>query len=811
MRQRRADEGEESSFGADASSSPSGSAGAVRADASDATAATVKSRTPDVGSVPGARRGFFPRPLRVLNIVSNEAMERLAFYGVRAVLVLYLTQSLGMSAAAAVSAFSLFSAVAYISPLLGGYLADAVVGKLHTIIGFNAVYLVGLLTLAVGAFVAPASLGATWAGLICIGLGAGGIKPNISPFGAEQIEAEVRAEAAADAIAASSSGNESNPASVAAPVSASARDDDLEQRKSSFFSFFYWSINIGSLVAFIAIPLIRVAAGFGWAFMTCLFFLLASIAVFIVPICCWGGRVYYDAPPSVDSAWNRCGRIAARCCAYRCCKAPADVAHILFVDSMEESESRVDGKVIIGPAQPPGIVHAATSGAGDSGIAGASTDGARATASDVIGSVFGGGGDDVVDEAHALLGVSNNSNPLRTSLVPLFASDDAWPGECTCVNSAVYHELRRIAAAAFPVSLPANRLGVQVVMLRHAAGGAVSGALGRGATTSCSCACCCCCCGGGRLHFDPPPHAALLPLAPAAAVADTLDCAGASEGSEILATDYASLRQVQASARDVRDVLRLLPIFAVLPIFWCVFDSTGSVWLLQRLNMGYCLGLLCLEPDMLGFLNPALVIILIPIFDQCLMPCLERCGTGLDGRRSWLFPTPLRKMAAGMQIGALAFITSGFLQLGIDAQGPPPVQPLNQWLQLPQYLLVTIAEILVSITGLEFAYSQSPPDMKSTVLALYFLCISVGDMLTAVLFTGMTNSGISTAAILFIFAALVSVAGFIFIALAAHFKERAPLSSTGASAGSCGEWQAGEAMEAQHRGGGDSVPSNKSH
>jgi dipeptide/tripeptide permease len=231
------------------------------------------------------------------------------------------------------------------------------------------------------------------------------------------------------------------------------------------------------------------------------------------------------------------------------------------------------------------------------------------------------------------------------------------------------------------------------------------------------------------------------------------------------------LRETQGAARDVRDVLRLLPIFAVLPVFWCVFDSTGSVWLLQRLDMAMCLGLLCLEPDMLGFLNPLLIIILIPVFDQLLMPCLERCATDAAGRRSWLYPTPLRKMAVGMQFGALAFVISGALQAGVVARGPGA---LNQWLQLPQFLLITVAEILVSITGLEFAYSQSPPDMKSTVLALYFLCISIGDMLTAVLYSGMSNSGLDMTAILFVFAALTSAAGIIFIVLAAMYTEKPP-------------------------------------
>jgi POT family proton-dependent oligopeptide transporter len=150
--------------------------------------------------------------------------------------------------------------------------------------------------------------------------------------------------------------------------------------------------------------------------------------------------------------------------------------------------------------------------------------------------------------------------------------------------------------------------------------------------------------------------------------------------------------------------------------------------------MSRCAGALCLEPDALGVLNPLLIILLIPLFDQALMPCLERCGTDAAGRRSsWRYPSPLRRIAAGMQVAALSFAASAALQAAIDAAPPHSV---SQFWQVPQFLLLTVSEILVSITGLEFAYAQSPPDMKSTVLALYFVSISIGDLLTALLYTG---------------------------------------------------------------------------
>ena len=53
------------------------------------------------------------------------------------------------------------------------------------------------------------------------------------------------------------------------------------------------------------------------------------------------------------------------------------------------------------------------------------------------------------------------------------------------------------------------------------------------------------------------------------------------------------------------------------------------------------------------------------------------------------------------------------------------------WL-LPQYTVVTIGEILFSITSMEFAYSQAPPSMKSVLQALYLMTTAVGNLITMV-------------------------------------------------------------------------------
>jgi POT family proton-dependent oligopeptide transporter len=126
-----------------------------------------------------------------------------------------------------------------------------------------------------------------------------------------------------------------------------------------------------------------------------------------------------------------------------------------------------------------------------------------------------------------------------------------------------------------------------------------------------------------------------------------------------------------------------------------------------------------LNPAQLQALNPFLVMGLIPLFTWGVFPALARLGVEL---------TPLRKMTAGMFITVLSFAAAAVVQLRIDAGAPPHAL----W-QLPQYLLLTVGEVLVSVTGLEFSYTQAPRAMRSTIMSFWLLTVFVGNSITAAL------------------------------------------------------------------------------
>jgi len=168
--------------------------------------------------------------------------------------------------------------------------------------------------------------------------------------------------------------------------------------------------------------------------------------------------------------------------------------------------------------------------------------------------------------------------------------------------------------------------------------------------------------------------------------------------------------------------LRITTVFCMVGTFWALFDQKGSSLILQAQAMDLSLWSgFKVRPSQLQAANPALVMVLIPFAGKVLYPAAARLGFD---------PTPLRRMTAGMVSGALAFVVLALIQIEIDREGVGRV-----WVgwQLIVYFLITLGEVMVSITGLEFAYSQAPGRMKSTIMGLWQLAVSLGNVLTSLI------------------------------------------------------------------------------
>lgn len=272
------------------------------------------------------------------------------------------------------------------------------------------------------------------------------------------------------------------------------------------------------------------------------------------------------------------------------------------------------------------------------------------------------------------------------------------------------------------------------------------------------------------------------------------------------------------SKEGLRALRNLAPLFIIfVPVFWAIFDQTGSAWVLQAESMDRVFGITWLESQV-QVVNPVLILILIPTFTYLVYPLMAK----------FFEPTPLRKIGLGLLLTAAAFAVTGIVESRIEKDGAAPAKALwkdlvagdvapesigslsataanvgvaqetiedyleksrqlvanaaneedekavtaglaadfwkdivgkkkqpeklvdvvrsaravgwgqekigpylsdmpNIAWQILAYLILTSAEILVSIVCLEFAYTQSPPKMKSFIMGVFFLGVSFGN------------------------------------------------------------------------------------
>jgi len=354
-----------------------------------------------------------PYPKSVFFIIGNEFCERFSYYGMKSILSLYLKQKLHLAEDTATVIYHTFSMFCYFTPIFGSILADTLLGKFKTIVYISIIYVLGhlLKTLAAVPTLNVPPLEFSLLGLALIAIGTGGIKPCVSAFGGDQFKLP-----------------------------------EQERQLQTFFSVFYFAINAGSLISTILTPQIR------------------------EDVECFGDDTCYSLAFGI-----------------------------------------------------PAILMAV------------------ATVIIVVGK-------------------------------PLY----------------VMHP-------------PQGNILTQVV-----------GSIARAVKKKCN--------GEHAEHW--------------------MD----------LARDKYDAQLVE----DVKALLRVLVIFVPLPVFWALFDQTGSRWTFQATRMNGSLGTGTIKPDQMQVVNPILVLIMLPLFDRVVYPVFNKFG---------MLKKPLQRMCAGGFLTAASFFISGFLEL----------------------------------------------------------------------------------------------------------------------------------------------------
>lgn len=189
-------------------------------------------------------------------IFGNEMAERMAYFGLSVNMVAFMFYVMHMPFTSSSDAVNNFLGISQASSVLGGFLADAYLGRYWTIAIFTTIYLGGLtgitLCATISSFVPnqekcdqlslllgkcePAKswqMTYLYAVLYLTGFGAAGIRPCVSSFGADQFD---------------------------------EKSKDYKSHLDRFFNFFYLSVTVGAIVAFTAVVYIQIKHGWGSAF-----------------------------------------------------------------------------------------------------------------------------------------------------------------------------------------------------------------------------------------------------------------------------------------------------------------------------------------------------------------------------------------------------------------------------------------------------------------------------------------------------------------------------------------------------------------
>ncbi|XP_056291641.1 solute carrier family 15 member 2 isoform X2 [Pseudoliparis swirei] len=205
-------------------------------------------------------------PTSICFIVVNEFCERFSYYGMKAVLVLYFLTYLHWDQDQSTAVYHAFSSLCYFTPVLGALIADSWLGKYRTIVYLSMVYVVGHVVKSVGAVpvvgTANVHIALSMAGLVLIAFGTGGIKPCVAAFGGDQF------------------------------------DEEHGSERQKFFSIFYMAINAGSLLSTVVTPILRGDVQcFGGDCYALAFGVPAALMVVALVVFIAGSGQYKRSPP----------------------------------------------------------------------------------------------------------------------------------------------------------------------------------------------------------------------------------------------------------------------------------------------------------------------------------------------------------------------------------------------------------------------------------------------------------------------------------------------------------------------------------
>jgi POT family proton-dependent oligopeptide transporter len=162
---------------------------------------------------------------------------------------------------------------------------------------------------------------------------------------------------------------------------------------------------------------------------------------------------------------------------------------------------------------------------------------------------------------------------------------------------------------------------------------------------------------------------------------------------------------------NLKALANLLILVPFVAIFWSLWQQNFSSWVIQSEKMNRHLFGIDWKPAQIQTVNPIFILIALPLFSYWIYPALDKVFR----------LTPLRRIGIGLFITAAAFGIVAWIQVRIDAGQAPHIV----W-QILAFAFLTAAEVMVSVTHLEFACT-------------YLGAVSLGNVFTALVNVAIQN------------------------------------------------------------------------
>nr|XP_061806109.1 peptide transporter family 1-like [Nerophis lumbriciformis] len=214
------------------------------------------------------------------------------------------------------------------------------------------------------------------------------------------------------------------------------------------------------------------------------------------------------------------------------------------------------------------------------------------------------------------------------------------------------------------------------------------------------------------------------------------------------------------SREGMTAISKLAILMVFLAPYYALFEQQGSSWILQAKQMDLSVPIFGeILPSQVHAVNPMFVMLFIPLFTYVVYPAVEK-----------VFPlNPLRKIGIGFFVVASSFAVCAHVETLIQAGERPTI-----WWQILAYALITAGEVMISVTSLEFFYTQGPRKMKSVIMSMKMFSMSLGNLVAAgvnfVIMNPDKTSKLPGASYFWFFVGFIVLTGVVFIPVAKRYQ-----------------------------------------